>query len=256
MSSPMAEVVAAVRDAIDACKRRRAELVQAIEQCERARDKLHTATDGTRHPAPKEADRFLEGCVSELREAVAALTSAAEKLSAHLARLDGGASTPSGSDSSRAPMSSVPMASSKIDVQSHLDDMPKMPPKARRKRGMPQQPTHGRRVDGDGEGRELMSGTDTDSQAVDKLWSQLRRDGEIPSLMIATHVEPKFAMKMRRESLTDERIVINNPDGPCGYGLNIQYGCDQLLPRLLPPNATLTVCWPDGNEKTYRGQKS
>lgn len=256
MSSSMAEVVAAVQAAIDACKRRRTELVQAIGQCDRARNMLNAATDDTKHPAPKDARWSIEGCIKELREAIASLTAAEDKLSTYLARLESGSVT-SGEISPIRTDTSAPLATgAAFDSRPYLDDMPVMPPKSQRKRGMPQQPTHGRWVAGKEEESELVSGTDADSQAVDELWSQIRRDGEIPSLMIASHIEPKFAMKMRRDTLTNERIVINNPDGPCGYGLDIQYGCDQLLPRLLPLDSTLTVCWPDGNEKTYRGHKS
>jgi hypothetical protein len=47
-----------------------------------------------------------------------------------------------------------------------------------------------------------------------------------------------------------ETIVINKPDGPCKGRL----GCDGLLERYcLLLGSELTVHWPGGGVKTYRG---
>ncbi|MFC9688182.1 DddA-like double-stranded DNA deaminase toxin [Kribbella sp. NPDC056951] len=48
--------------------------------------------------------------------------------------------------------------------------------------------------------------------------------------------------------LTDETIVINNV--PCRR----PWGCNILLPYLLPKGASLTVYDQDGFGKTYRGR--
>ncbi|GAA4902552.1 DddA-like double-stranded DNA deaminase toxin [Stackebrandtia albiflava] len=154
---------------------------------------------------------------------------------------------------SESPIPTEAATAKTCDPNPHLIDMPTMPPKTKRGRGMPQHPTHGRWVGRSEFDRKLQSGADEETRAVDELWSRVRRPDEVPSLMIATHVEPKFAVRMRRQELKNETIVINNPDGPCGYATSLRYGCDQILPRLLPPGASLTVYWPDGNQHTYHG---
>jgi hypothetical protein len=51
---------------------------------------------------------------------------------------------------------------------------------------------------------------------------------------------------MREDKIQEATIVIDRP--PCAGVL----GCDELLSRFLPPDAVLTVYWPEGS-KTYRG---
>lgn len=68
-------------------------------------------------------------------------------------------------------------------------------------------------------------------------------------------VELKLAIQMRENwqrtgSVSKETVVINHPDGPCRGRLS----CDGLLARYLPPGGELTVYWPGGNVKTYRGE--
>jgi hypothetical protein len=67
-------------------------------------------------------------------------------------------------------------------------------------------------------------------------------------LSTAADVELKFAMKMRRQGIRRARIVLNNR--PCPGEL----GCDELLPRFLPPGSELTVYGRDGFEKIYHGE--
>jgi hypothetical protein len=57
--------------------------------------------------------------------------------------------------------------------------------------------------------------------------------------LIATttdHLEAKLAAQMRREQITHAVVLTNNP--PCDYD---PYGCEKILPRLLPAAAQLTV---------------
>ena len=67
-------------------------------------------------------------------------------------------------------------------------------------------------------------------------------------LSIASHVEIKFAMRMRTHNITKATIVVNK--APCER----DYGCPQLLPRFLPEGAELTVYGPDGFRHTYHGR--
>lgn len=57
--------------------------------------------------------------------------------------------------------------------------------------------------------------------------------------LIATttdHLEAKLAARMRRERVTHAAVITNNP--PCDY---TPYGCEKILPRLLPAGAQLVV---------------
>jgi hypothetical protein len=72
---------------------------------------------------------------------------------------------------------------------------------------------------------------------------------------LATHVEVKVAVAMRREALTDETVVIDRQ--VCGtrdYDRDDPLTCDRYLSRLLPPGARLHVVEPDGTIRTYEGE--
>ena len=158
------------------------------------------------------------------------------------------------SPSSGAHGSSVPALRRTFDPSPYLDEMPPMVPKADLLRGSRQGKTEGRWVEGSDDDRDWISGEkDPYHQAATTHWERIRASGEPQPLSVTADVEIKFAMFMRRHTLGKERIVINNPDGPCGFGKpTYRYGCDQLLPRFLPKDARLTVAWP-GGEKTYVG---
>jgi hypothetical protein len=81
---------------------------------------------------------------------------------------------------------------------------------------------------------------------------------------MASHVEAKAAAMMRRGHAPQHAVlVINNPDGPCGWLRGRQgrqrYGtsCDELLADALPADSTLTVRWRDSGgverSQVYRG---
>jgi len=78
---------------------------------------------------------------------------------------------------------------------------------------------------------------------------KLNLTGGKGALGTAGDVELKFAMRMRATGQRFARLIINKPTGPCPGRL----GCDELLPRFLPPGATLIVYYPEG-AKTYRGR--
>lgn len=138
-----------------------------------------------------------------------------------------------------------------FNAQEYLDALPAMKPKSQRKRG---QKTRGTWVVDGEDDQELASGDGSDANKAAAHWAKIRHPDEPSGLTIYGDVEPKFAMQMRDEGVTQARIVINNPDGPCGYDKGWQYGCDALLPRFLAPGSQLTVVWPGPTEKTYTGQ--
>lgn len=107
------------------------------------------------------------------------------------------------------------------------------------------QKTHGRWVDERGNAHEIVSGRDEDAA---EAWRILRERG-IPVRTETTtvaDVEQKLAARMVREGRTHLDIVLNNR--PC-KGL---FGCDTLLPVILPEGYTLTVHAPN-YRKTFTG---
>jgi len=145
---------------------------------------------------------------------------------------------------------SLPKDPAGFDPERYLARMPRFDPDSGTR-----PKTHGRWTDHTGTTHDLLSGrhdgyhTKVDQHAV--------AIGLIPAgtgLARSGDIELRFAIRMRETwqrtgSPPREKIVINNPNGPCEGDL----GCDTLLPRFLPPGAELTVHWPGGT-KTYRGE--
>lgn len=92
--------------------------------------------------------------------------------------------------------------------------------------------THGRWIGPDGTALPIVSGKDDDSKAADE---QLRRLGIPGRSMKTADVEMKLAAHMARNGIRHATVLINNV--PC-WG---RFGCDTLVPVLLPEGATLTV---------------
>ncbi|MEU7524131.1 DddA-like double-stranded DNA deaminase toxin [Saccharothrix sp. NPDC042600] len=92
--------------------------------------------------------------------------------------------------------------------------------------------THGRWITPDGDAEPIVSGKDDDSDAADAM---LRNMGMRAASAKTADVEIKLAARMVREGVQHATVVINNT--PC-VG---RFGCDTLVPILLPPGSTLTV---------------
>lgn len=102
--------------------------------------------------------------------------------------------------------------------------------------------TRGTFITEDGDEQPLTSGVDPMTKAV-AAGLGLRRVA-----IAETHVEAHAAARMRQGRIRSACLVVNNE--PCAGPL----GCRVLLPRLLPPNAQLTVYGPNGFQATYRGR--
>ncbi|MEU4194878.1 DddA-like double-stranded DNA deaminase toxin [Kribbella sp. NPDC026611] len=107
--------------------------------------------------------------------------------------------------------------------------------------------TRGIWVDENGNEEELVSGQHDEwfQKATDFLRERgipPRNDGSITT---PSHVETKFAMRMRVQGLKHETIMVNKL--PCPG----KWGCRALIGLILPPGSTLTIFGPDGFKKTY-----
>jgi hypothetical protein len=83
--------------------------------------------------------------------------------------------------------------------------------------------TRGIWVDPGGNEQDLISGVDEDNEEAERFIIEEGLDIAPGDVTLGSHVEVKFAMRMRRLGLTNEKIVINNRpcEGP--------YSCDENL---------------------------
>jgi hypothetical protein len=116
----------------------------------------------------------------------------------------------------------------------------------REKSGLSRPKTRGKWVDYDGAEEDLASGEH--DEYFEKVKEFLKENNLGPTkgeIMSPTHVETKFAMRMRLNGLRHETIVVNK--FPCEG----KWGCETLLGYILPPGTTLTVFGPAGFKRTY-----
>ncbi|MFB9500069.1 DddA-like double-stranded DNA deaminase toxin [Saccharothrix mutabilis subsp. capreolus] len=110
------------------------------------------------------------------------------------------------------------------------------------------QKTHGRWIRPDGTVEPMVSGRDADADSADEQLEKLDMPGRAAR---AADVEMKLAARMVREGIRHATVVINYT--PCRG----RFGCDTLVPILLPEGFTLTVhgVTPEGQpfRKRYTG---
>lgn len=114
-----------------------------------------------------------------------------------------------------------------------------------RPRGTPPAKTHARWVGPDGVVHVDTSGRDAKYQQA-LLWFEAQPGGRIPRR--ASDVEMKLAVHMRLEGIRSVTVVINHV--PCPG----EWGCDALVPKILPPGSSMTIHGAGGFLKTYRGE--
>lgn len=99
-------------------------------------------------------------------------------------------------------------------------------------------PTSGIFTSGNNPPIELQSGQDGPS-------ANMRRGSPGFDGRTMWHVEAQAAALMRQQSLTEGTLEINNPE--------MCERCMRLLPRMLPPGATLKVVLPNGRFEEFKG---
>ncbi|WBQ03228.1 DddA-like double-stranded DNA deaminase toxin [Kribbella sp. CA-293567] len=100
--------------------------------------------------------------------------------------------------------------------------------------------------DSEGTDHDLVSGQhEDDFHAAQRHAEKLGLVRRPHGMTTAADVELKFAMRMRREGIRHAEIIINNR--PCEG----QLGCDELLDRFLPDDATLIIHGPNNFKRMY-----
>lgn len=107
------------------------------------------------------------------------------------------------------------------------------------------QKTHGRWIGPDGAVQPIVSGKDPDSESADIRLERLGMPGRAAR---AADVELKLAARMAREGIEHATVVINYT--PCRG----RFGCDTLIPILLPEGSTLTVHGVTAEGQPFRRQ--
>lgn len=110
------------------------------------------------------------------------------------------------------------------------------------------QKTHGRWFGPDGQVHAEASGRDDKYAAALEFFTREFKARRLPARL--SDVEMKLAVHMRRHDIRSATLVINH--FPC-VG---RYGCDELVPVILPEGYSLTVYGPEGFVRTYQGGKT
>lgn len=214
---------------------------QASNLAEQARELLSVAGSGSNQADVEQAcawfTRVIEG-ITEPEGQVSTLATVADEIRSYLQRHGitheiAGGRTPAGRQPSPGPAEQVEALRSQL------------PPPVQSGSG---QKTHGRWfTPGSDQARSIVSGEDAESAEVWRALQDARFPEKGPPITI-THVETKLAVRMRRENIKHASVVINYI--PC----RLKWGCDNLVPVLLPEGCTLTVYRPN-YRKTFTGGK-
>lgn len=236
-------------------------LQDAAEALAAAHDALAAAGAGS-------ADSELAEAIAWLAQAHAAAVECAEEcrsiagaMQALVAKLSGGAPAPSPSPASQAggsgatatpapqqPAGGAPLVSApdgkRLSREEAATVATTLPPPVPRPNTSGQK-THGRWFDEHGQAQAITSGQDDDSAKVWETLQQLDIPVAGPPTAVSD-VEQKLAVRMVQDGRRHVDVVINNL--PC-VG---RFGCDALVPVILPAGYSLTVHGPN-YRKTYTG---
>lgn len=218
----------------------------AAEFAEQARDRLAVAGFGTLQADVEQTCAVLTHVIEGITEPegqVSTLATIADVIRSYLRRLDirdetGGASTTPASSVKAGRSGLVSGSATRVEALRG-----RLPPPVRQGTG---QRTHGRWFANDGDDvAEIVSGQDAASA---RAWELLQATDfpEPGAPVTVTHVETKVAVTMREKGIAHATVVLNNR--PC----RDRYGCDTVVPVLLPEGSTLTVHAPN-YRKTYTG---
>ena len=113
----------------------------------------------------------------------------------------------------------------------------------------PRDKTRGLWVDDHGKKHPLISGEhDPWHQHANQFVGEHRLVPAPGTMVITSHVEVKFAMRMRADKIRRATIVVNK--APCDG----EHGCHERLPEFLPEGSELTVYGPEGFRHTYQSK--
>ncbi|MGH3864284.1 DddA-like double-stranded DNA deaminase toxin [Actinokineospora sp.] len=190
---------------------------------------------GSNQPDLHQAVAGLQQVVSQLQELPAVFDRVREAMAKEVVRLagDGGAASvpvarPTSPATSAVRTPPADTSTRPLDERA-AEIMTKLPVRT----GERGQKTSGYWIDEDGaEYGPLISGHDEDYEHTRAVLRDLEIGPAKGDLLAASHVETKFAARMRGSQRKRVTLIINNL--PCDDG---RYSCDQLLPKILRPRS-------------------
>lgn len=246
--STLGEIIAQIRGALRTCGDARQHLARAAELIEESVQLLGQALYGSTDAEAEQALALLAHAHQAVADLYRVLDNAENGVRDYLTRLGAADSTDTGTSGQAGtprPERNSPPPPAPEQIRRLRDELPPdVPPPEKRHPGTPRQKTHGRWVGPDGQVRPIVSGEDEGYAESVKAFRDLGARG-IPQR--ASDVEMKLAAYMRNHGVRSAAVVINNT--PCPG----PFGCDALVPVLLPQGSTLTVHGSNNFTKTYQG---
>jgi hypothetical protein len=234
--SALDDVIAGIHHALDKSAEARHALRRAAQVTDEALDRLGAVLEGSSDPEAAQVTVSLARGSRDIDDVYRTIVAAEAHMRAYLSGI--------GADSvTTADVDSAPAKNDRIQrLRAELP--PDVPPPDQRAPGMPRPKTHGRWFTRDGQVRAVVSGEDDLYAESVKAFHDL---GLRRMPVRASDVELKLAAYMRNHGIRSATVLINNT--PCPG----PYGCDALVPVLLPEGCTLTVHGAGNFTKTYRG---
>ena len=229
----LGDVAGALRHVLDTIDRSMAAHHQVSELAEQARDLLEVTGSGSDHADVEQACAWFTRVVEEITEPegqLSTLATIADEIRSYLRC--------NGLTQNTTPQQPARSIAEQVEVLRR-----ELPPPVQPGTG---QRTHGRWFANDSDHvSEIVSGHEPESS---EAWRLLRVTDfpEQGAPITVTHVETKVAVRMRSGNIRHATVVLNNR--PC----RDRYGCDTVVPVLLPEGSTLTVHAPN-YRKTYSG---
>jgi hypothetical protein len=245
--STLGEVIASIRRALDKSAQARQILIHAADLLDEASQHLIYAFAGSDDAEAGQALALLAQARSGVDDTNRALIKAESHAVGYLNRLgaDVSSSAPAANPTSvPGQIPAVKLSRERVE-QLRTELPPDILPVDQRAPDEPRRRTHGRWIGPDGEARSIVSGEDELYAESVKAFPALGLRRGLPRR--ASDVEMKLAAYMRSHGIRSATVVINNT--PCPG----PFGCDELVPVLLPEGYTLTVYGSNDFTRTYRG---
>ncbi len=220
------EIAARLTTSIDKATVGAGSLDTAAQSADEALQSLNQATQGTRASEVDQAGNMLTAVIAQVGSVKSTIDAAMTYISAYRTRLVGSQPAPSAGPLTQPASPPPPRSAEPAEVQAARASLPPPVVKGTRTR------THGSWFSAGEPPSSITSGTADGLYANTQAYLEEHGMGRT---VIGSHVETKLAVHMRQEDLRDVTVALNHR--PCEG----RFGCDTLLPQVLPEGATLTV---------------
>jgi len=249
----LGEVIASIRRTLNKSAQARQTLIHAANLLDEASLRLTHALAGSHDPEAGQAPARLAQARSGIDDTYRTLTEAESHALGYLNSLGADVTSSASAAATASPTPApgqvptaeqAPLSRERVE-QLRTELPPDILPVDQRARDEPRRRTHGRWIGPDGQVGSIVSGEDEFYAESVKAFPALGLRRGLPRR--ASDVEMKLAAYMRNHGIRSATVVINNT--PCAG----PFGCDELVPVLLPEGCTLTVYGSNNFTRTYQG---